>query len=114
MLEAFLNRFIREILIIANVFAAWAWTPPVKHPDLKFWIIILLVMVLILEVFTIVRFFGNLGEHDFTWRQKWKNFCRFNKRSCKSCEHGKYCKYSTCQHKSLRNGRYYLLKMLGH
>lgn len=25
-----------------------------------------------------------------------------------------YCKYSTCQHKSLRNGRYYLLKLLGH
>lgn len=114
MLWAFLNRFLREILIIANIFAAWAWTLLFKYPDPTFWIVILLLLALILEVFTIVRFCVNVGEKDFTWRQKWKNFCKFDKRSCKVCEHGKYCKHSTCQHKSLRNGRYYLLKILGH
>ena len=114
MLGAFLNRFLREILIITNIFAAYAWTLPWKYPDPKFWVVILFIMALILEIFTAVRFLVNLCETDFTWRQKWKNFCRFDKRSCKACEHGDYCKYSTCQHKSLRNGRYYLLKILGH
>ncbi len=114
MLWAFLNRFLDEILIIANIFAVWAWTLICKYPDPKFWIIIVLLIALILEVFTIVRFFANLGESDFTWKQKWKNFCRFDKRYCAACEFGKYCKHSTCQHKSLRNGKYYLLKILGH
>lgn len=114
MLWAYLNRFLREILIIANIFAAWAWTLPCKYPDPKFWIIILLMMVLVLEAFTIVRFCVNLGEVDYTWRQKWKNFCKFDKRYCKKCEFGEYCKHSNCQHKSLRDGKYYLLKILGH
>ena len=114
MLWAFLNRFLREILIIANIFAAWAWTIPPKFPDPKLWMIILFIICLLLETFTVVRFFVNLGEKDYTWRQKWENFCRFSKRNCKRCEHGEYCKYSNCQHKSLRNGRYYLLKILGH
>ena len=73
MLCAFLNRFLREILIITNIFAAWAWTLPWKYPDPKFWMVILLLMVLILEVYTIVLFCVNVGETDFTWRQKWKN-----------------------------------------
>ena len=113
MLWAFLNRFLREILIIANVIFGYFWKYPFTEPNPKWLQVVLFILAIIIEIFSLVFVLNSIGDSE-TWRQKWKNFCRFDKRNCKTCEYGKYCKYSTCQHKSLRNGRYYLLKILGH
>ena len=110
----FFSRFYREILIIINLIFGYFWKFPFTESDPKWWQIAGLVLVTGIEFFSVMFLMNNLCETDFTWRQKWKNFCKFDKRYCKFCEHGKYCKYSTCQHKSLRDGRYYLLKILGH
>lgn len=114
MLGAFFGRFYREILIIVNIFTIYAWKWPFTVADPKWWRILLFVLSLIIEFFSLMFVIDSIGETDFTWRQKWKNFCKFDKRVCKVCEFGEYCKHSTCQHKSLRDGRYYLLKILGH
>lgn len=114
MVSAYFERFYREIIIIINIFAVypWIWVFTVTNP--KWWQVILFVLSLIIEFFSLMFVFETIGERDETWRQKWKNFCKFDKRNCKNCQFGEYCKHSNCQHKSLRNGRYYLLKMLGH
>lgn len=114
MLSAFFNRFYREILIIVNIFTIYTWTWPFTVADPKWWQIVLFILSMIIEFFSLIFVFDNIGERDGTWRQKWRNFCRFDKRYCKNCEFGEYCKHSNCQHKSLRNGRYYLFKILGH
>lgn len=114
MVGAYFERFYREIIIIINIFAVypWIWVFTVTNP--KWWQIILFVLSLIIEFFSLMFLFATIDETDFTWRQKWKNFCKFDKRNCKNCGFGEGCKHSNCQHKSLRNGRYYLLKILGH
>jgi hypothetical protein len=114
MLWAFFGRFYREILIIVNIFAAYTWMWPFTDANPKWWQVLLFVLSFIIEFFSLMFVMDGIGETDFTWRKKWKNFCRFDKRNCKACGHSEYCKHSTCQHKSLRNGRYYLLKILGH
>lgn len=114
MLSTFFNRFYREILIIVNIIFGYFWKYPFTVSDPKWWQIVLFILAMCVEGFSFIFICEIFGETDFTWRQKWKNFCRFDKRYCKKCEFGEYCKHSTCQHKSLRNGRYYLLKMLGH
>ena len=114
MLSVFFNRFYREILIIINIVFAYFWTFPFTVANPKWWQVVLFILTMIIEFFSLMFVIDNIGETDSTWRQKWKNFCRFDKRYCKNCEHGKYCKYSNCQHKSLRNSKYYLLKILGH
>ena len=113
MLLAFFGRFYREILLILNIAAIHIWSF-ISDSDPPWWKIVLFILGFTLELFTAAGVLVTIGEADETWRQKWRNFCRFDKRSCKACEYGKYCKHSTCQHKSLRNGRYYLLKILGH
>lgn len=114
MLWAFFNRFYREILIIINVIFGYFWKYPFTEPNPKWWQIVLLILAMIIEFFSLMFVIDSLNETGFTWRQKWKGSCKFNKKICKSCEHSEYCKHSTCQHKSLRNGRYYLLKILGY
>lgn len=114
MLEAFFGRFYCEILIITNVIFGYFWKYPFTEPNPKWWQVVLFILAMIIEFFSLMFVMGSIGETEFTWRQKWKSFCRFDKRSCISCGHSEYCKHSTCQHKSLRNGRYYLLKILGH
>lgn len=114
MLEAFFGRFYREILIIVNIFAGYTWKWPFTVDDPKWWQVLLFILSLIIEFFSLMFVIDNIGETRSTWRQKYKNFCRFDKRRCKSCDFGEYCKHSTCQHKSLRNGKYYLLKILGY
>ena len=113
MVSAYFERFYREILIIINIIFAYSWKL-ISIYDPKWWSVGLFVITIIIEFFTLIFILDHIGETDFTWRQKWKNFCRFDKRNCKNCEFGRCCKYSNCQHKSLRNGRYYLLKILGH
>lgn len=114
MLGAFFGRFYREILIITNVIFGYFWKYPFVEPNPKWWQVVLFILAMIIEFFSLMFVIDGIGETGFTWRQKWKSFCRLNKRNCKTCEYGEYCKHSTCQHKSLRNGRYYLLKILGH
>lgn len=114
MLEAFFGRFYREILIITNITFGYFWKYPFIYPNPKWWQVVLLILAILIEFFSLMFFLDIISDTDSTWRKKWKNFCRFDKRYCKKCEHGKYCKHSTCQHKSLRNGKYYLLKILGH
>lgn len=114
MLGVFFGRFYREILIIVNIFTIYTWKWPFTFEGPKWWQVLLFILSLIIEFFSLMFVMDGIFETDDTWRQKWKNFCRFDKRICKKCEFGEYCKHSTCQHKSLRNGRYYLLKILGH
>lgn len=114
MLSAFFNRFYREILITVNIFAIYTWTWPFTVADPKWWQIVLFILSMIIEFFSLMFVFETIDETDSTWRQKWKNFCKFDKRNCKTCEFGEYCKYSNCQHKIFRNSKYYLLKILGH
>ena len=114
MLRAFFGRFYREILIIINIFTIYTWKWPFTNADPKWWQVLLFILSILIGVFSLSFVLYTIGEVDDTWRQKWKNFCKFDKRNCNACEHGEYCKYSTCQHKSLRNSRYYLLKLLGH
>lgn len=114
MLWAFFGRFYREILIITNVIFGYFWKYPFTEPKPQWWQVVLFILSMIIEFFSLMFVIDNIGEICSTWRQKWKNFCRFDKRNCETCEYGKYCKYSTCQHKSLRNCKYYLLKILGH
>ena len=114
MLVAFFGRFYREILIIINITFAYFWSFPFTVANPKWWQVVLFITTMIIEFFSLMFVLDNIDERDGTWRQKWKNFCRFDKRYCSNCGFGKCCKHSNCQHKSLRNGRYYLLKMLGH
>lgn len=114
MLSAFFNRFYREILIIVNLIFGYFWKFSFPVADPKWWQVGLFILTLIIEFFSLMFVMDNIGERDETWRQKWKNFCKFDKRNCKNCQFGECCKHSNCQHKSLRNGRYYLLKILGH
>ena len=113
MLGAFFGRFYREIILILNIVTIpiWGFISDSQPP---WWKMVLFALGFTLELFTGGYIIMVLFEEDETWRQKWRNFCRFDRRSCKKCEFGEYCKHSTCQHKSLRNGRYYLLKILGH
>lgn len=114
MLSAFFNRFYREILIIVNLIFGYFWKFPFTVADPKWWQVVLFILAMVIEFFSLMFVIDNIGETRSTWRRKWKNFCKFDKRRCKSCDFGEYCKHSNCQHKSLRNGRYYLLKILGH
>lgn len=114
MLSAFFNRFYREILIIVNIFTIYTWTWPFTVEDPKWWQVVLFILSMIIEFFSLMFVIDNIGETRSTWRRKYKNFCRFDKRRCKSWDFSEYCKHSNCQHKSLRNGKYYLLKILGH
>ena len=77
MVSAYFERFYREILIIINIFAAytWIWVFTVTNP--KWWQITLFVLSLIIEFFSLMFVFETIGETDSTWRQKWKNFCKF-------------------------------------
>ena len=113
MLRAFFGRFHLEILIVLNILSIYIWSF-LSDSNPPWWKIILFIPGFTLELFTLGGILYIIGETDETWRQKWRNFCIFDKRNCKKCEFGKYCKHSTCQHKSLRNGKYYLLKILGH
>lgn len=113
MVSAYFERFYREILIIINIIFVPSYILPSIY-DPKWWSVGLIVITILIEIFSLFFILDHIDETEFTWRQKWKNFCRFDKRYCKNCEFGRCCKHSNCQHKSLRNGRYYLLKILGH
>lgn len=114
MFSSFFGRFYREILIIVNIFTIYTWKWPFTVEGPKWWQVLLFILSFFIQFFSFMFVLYTIGERDETWRQKWKNFCKFDKRYCKKCEFGKYCKHSNCQHKSLRNGKYYLLKILGH
>ena len=113
MVGAYFERFYREILIIINIIFAYSWRLIFIYGP-KWWSVVLIVITALIEFFTLLFILDHIDETELTWRQKWKNFCRFDKRYCKNCQFGGYCKHSNCQHKSLRNGKYYLLKILGH
>ena len=83
MLSAFFNRFYREILIIVNIFAIYNWKYLFTEPDPKWWQVVLFILTACVEGFSFIFICNISGEKDFTWRQKWKNFCRFDKRYCK-------------------------------